>query len=146
VRRLAFFGALLALVPGCALAHEVTVDANVDAGGAAEVLRPCTGGGSAGPSRDCGWTVGGTLSCRPGAAVRVGCGADCGLGSCSGDAVIRVCDSVSCTSARSLGENDDACGSLCPVTNVVCPPSGRLFVLTGPFSAGNAYTCSFVSR
>ncbi len=134
------------LAPGCALSHEISVDANVDAGDAARVLAPCRAG-EAGTGRDCGWDDRGTVPCRPGAVVSIGCGAECGLGACSGDAVLRVCDGVPCTAARALAADDDSCGSLCSLVRAVsCPASGQLRVLTGSFSAGNGYTCSFVAR
>jgi hypothetical protein len=133
-------------VSACALTHEIGVDANVDAGGSREVLAPCHSG-EAGTSRECGWIDGGTVTCRPGTTVSVGCGTGCGLGTCSGDSMIRVCDSVPCTSSAALAADDDSCGSLCSLaTGVRCPASGMLRVLTGPFSSGNAYTCSFVVR
>ena len=50
---------------------------------------PATAGGTA---RECGWTAADTFACTPGQIGRVGCSAACGLGSCTGDPMIRVCD------------------------------------------------------
>ena len=145
------FALLLCVLPGCALAHEVSVDANRDTGGSAAVLAPCSGGGSAGTSRDCGWFVSGAVPCRPGATMAIGCNAACGLGSCTGDSMIRVCDSAPCTSAQALAFVDDggcaAGGGVCSfIPAVNCPPSGQLFVLTAPFSSGQSYTCNISVR
>lgn len=139
---------LMFLLSGCALAHEVPRDGGpFDASPSSRVLVSCGGVGSAGPSRDCGWFAGGGSACVPGSTVRVGCNTSCGLGSCTSDSMIRVCDTGPCTNAQALGSNDDSCGSLCSqVDGVTCPASGQIFVLTGPFGPGTPYTCSFVVR
>ena len=105
-----------------------------------------------GPGRDCGWFVSGLITCAPSATVRIGCSADCGLGTCSGDSMIRVCDAAPCTFDHALAYDDDrSCGgggsSVCSfIDGVTCPPSGELFVLTAPYTAGASYTCGVVSR
>lgn len=109
------------------------------------VTRPCTGG-SGGTTRDCGWRLEEVRACEPGTTVRVGCGVGCGLGTCSGDAMLRICSgSRDCRAVESIGLDDDGCGSLCPVTTFSCPASGTYTVLTAPFSVGGAYTCNFES-
>jgi hypothetical protein len=134
-------------VAGCGIAH----DRMADAGGESRVLMPCGPEGGAGTGRDCGWSIGGPISCRAGQLVQVGCNAACGLGTCTGDSMIRVCDGAPCTAARALAQNDDAScsggGGVCSfIDGVICPPSGQLYVLTAPFGVGSPYTCSFVAR
>lgn len=81
----------------------------------------------------------GTATCRAGATVTVACGSR-GLGSCSGDPVLVVCDAARVEpsrcdeSAPNLGRNDDDTG-LCPGLEVVCPSSGRLSVRAHPFGS-----------
>lgn len=138
---------LLSALSGCALSHEIGVDAAIDAPASSRVLMPCAGPGMSGTSRDCGWTSGGPVACRPGATISVGCAANCMIGSCTGDSMLRICDSAPCTATQALAANDDACGSVCSlVEGVTCPRSGQIFVLTAPFSAGSPYTCNFVVR
>ncbi|MDQ3032460.1 MAG: hypothetical protein M3Y87_08600 [Myxococcota bacterium] len=89
----------------------------------------------------------GTIECTPGEALLVGCSSACGVGSCSGDPVLRVCDgsidSRACADALAiLGESDDSCETLCPSTRVVCPASGRITVVHRAFREG-AYTCDW---
>ena len=140
--------ALALCLAGCALVHEIPRDSAVDAPPVTRVLLPCASSGMSGPGRDCGWTSGGGVACRPGATIRIGCAAGCGLGSCSGDSIMRVCDTAPCLASQALAFDDDSsCGGLCPfIDGVTCPGSGELFVLTGPFSAGAPYTCAFVVR
>lgn len=90
-----------------------------------------------------------TVPCTPGEGLTVGCGA-CGVGSCAGDPVLRVCDGASdvraCADALGiLAESDDACGSPCPATQVTCPASGRITVIHRAFGAGG-YECSWEVR
>lgn len=102
---------------------------------------------SDGLHRECGWEFKGTYDCTPGGQFRTGCAAECtGLGACTGDPMIRVCDHASpdgnCSNPSSLEEGDDACGSKCPrVRNVECPPSGQVDVYAAPFTVGDPYTC-----
>ena len=102
---------------------------------------------TAGPHRECGWTFAKTLDCEPGRAVGVGCSATCGrAGSCTGDPMIRVCDSArndgNCSYAGALAFDDDSCNQLCPHTrDIRCPESGQLDIYTAPVAIGEAYTC-----
>src|SRR5215470_1926335 len=85
-----------------------------------------------GIGRDCGWQVGGIGTCAPGASVTVGTSAACGLGSCAGDSMIRVCsDQSACGpgSAAEIAENDNACGGTCSSATFTCPASGFYTVL-----------------
>ncbi len=105
---------------------------------------------TAGVNRECGWDAEGTHPCVAGAAVTVGCNASCAppAGSCTGDAVLRVCagPTGSCSYATALGSSDDACGTTCPMATATCPATGSINVLTGAFYSGEAYTCSVVVR
>ncbi|RMH41357.1 MAG: hypothetical protein D6689_11350 [Deltaproteobacteria bacterium] len=99
-----------------------------------------------GAHRECGWDALGTWECEPGRRLRIGCAAACGLGACTGDPMLRVCDPAdpwgNCSATRALGANDDACGSACPrVRDVVCPASGQLAVYAAARELGAAYTC-----
>ena len=94
----------------------------------------------------------GMESCIPGTMLIVACADACGVGSCTGDSVIRVCDGTSSVSACEegvgrLAENDDVgslCsgGGLCSGVQVTCPPSGAITVTHRPFG-GRSYTCSW---
>lgn len=140
--------ALACALSACALSHEVPHDSHIDAPGADRVLSPCAGGGSAGTGRDCGWQAGGAFACRPGATIQVGCADGCGLGSCTGDAMLRVCDTSPCLAVSALAFDDDSgCGGLCSfIDGMRCPDSGEIFVLTAPFSEGTPYHCAVVFR
>jgi len=102
---------------------------------------PCTGSVT-GPSRECGWSSGGTFACTAGQSVRVGCG--CGLGSCTGDTMIRICSGTGlCTALDALGQNDDCGGgSTCSLASFTCPASGQYTVLYGPYTTGDSATCT----
>jgi hypothetical protein len=132
---------------GCALSHERGRDGAVDVGRPATgVLMRCASD-MAGVGRDCGWDRGASFSCTPGAMIDVGCSAECGLGSCSGDAMLRLCNGeTECTAASALAQSDDACGSLCPRAEIRCPSGGRFTVLTAPFGSERGYSCSVVVR
>lgn len=85
----------------------------------------------------------GTVDCTPGATLLVGCSSACGIGSCSGDPVLRVCDGVvdtrACADANAiLRESDDSCSTLCPSTRVVCPASGSITVVHRAFRSGES--------
>lgn len=89
----------------------------------------------------------GTVSCTPGERLLVGCAAACGVGACSGDPVLRVCDgdvdARACADAIAiLGEGDDACDSLCPSARVTCPASGHVTVVHRAYRDG-AYACQW---
>ncbi|MBM7112020.1 ADYC domain-containing protein [Archangium primigenium] len=90
-----------------------------------------------GATRDCGYGWRGVGACTPGTLVSLGAGG-CGLGTCSGDPVLRVCPGPqSCTQAQALVSGDNGCGgSLCPHVTFVCPASGRYTVLAGPKHSG----------
>jgi len=104
---------------------------------------------STGLHRECGWDLVATYTCTPGRRVEVGCAENCGVGSCTGDPMIRVCDGgdgksapVNCNNQNKLGADTNACGSSCPrATNMVCPSSGNLAVYAGPEVLGGEYTC-----
>ncbi|MDQ3031147.1 MAG: lysyl oxidase family protein [Myxococcota bacterium] len=107
-----------------------------------------------GAERDCGWTLEGERTCTPGTTVTVGCSAACGLGSCTDDPVLRVCDAAvgsHCTLRHALGLNDDSgCGSgacgrggdCCAQLEITCPDSGTYNVFTGASDSTRAATCT----
>lgn len=128
-------GLSITLASGCYAAHDIYGDSGIIS---SSVTEPCgaTGGGS---RRDCGFRVERVVSCRSGVAQVVGCGCD-GLGSCSGDPVLRICDGTSaCRVADAIGNVDDTC-SLCPRVDFPCPPSGQYTILSAPYSSGS-YGC-----
>lgn len=92
----------------------------------------------------------GTVSCAPGSAIRVACHEGCGVGACTGDPVLRVCDGTSSVSTcidgvGFLGEDDDsgACGTgLCSSLDVTCPSSGSITVVHRAYSGGS-YACAW---
>ncbi|MBI5514485.1 MAG: hypothetical protein HY909_11995 [Deltaproteobacteria bacterium] len=98
------------------------------------------------------WTAQAPQRCSPGEGVVVGCSAGCGVGSCTGDPVVRVCDGATspeqCAANQCrLGENDDNCMGLCPATSFICPSSGTLTVLVRRFSGSTAeFTCNVALR
>lgn len=88
-------------------------------------------------------------SCVPGASTTVACGEGCGLGACTGDPVLAVCEGSvpvgSCLdTGRALAQNDDSCG-LCSQVTFTCPASGRIVVATRPFG-DRPYTCDWDVR
>jgi hypothetical protein len=129
---------------------ELTYDNNV---AEVPVTIPAMTGGPTDPcvgmvpglNRECGWKVGGSFSCTPGARVSAGCGTECGLGTASGDPEIRVCPGDTACAWPGLGGNDDcttsenAHGSK---VTVLCPSSGRITVLTGPAFTGDPAGCN----
>jgi hypothetical protein len=107
-----------------------------------------------GVDRNCGWTPeSAPRSCTPGQMVFVGCNAGCTppLGSCTGDPMIRVCETTPCSNADALGQNDDACppsgggGNLCAQAQFRCPASGRYLVMTAGYN-DRAFTCPIAVR
>jgi hypothetical protein len=102
-----------------------------------------------GLNRECGWKKAGSFSCTPGARVSAGCGAECGLGTASGDPEIRVCPGETACPWPGLGGNDDCTTSEdvhgSKVT-VLCPSSGRITVLTGPAFTGDPVGCNVEVR
>ena len=109
------------------------------------VLGPCSSSDVAGITRDCGWTYAGDQPCSPGEPITIACHeeAPCNLGSCQGDAMLRVCDGTAngCTASEALAQNDNACGTDCPYLTFVCPASGQLSVLTAPHVDGEPAQC-----
>jgi hypothetical protein len=117
---------------------------------------PCPDGiapsASNGLARECGWTHAGTFPCTPGELNRVGCASACGLGTCTGDPVLRICDAArpdgNCSHPAAAdmsepggGESNDFSGP-CPCElSVTCPPSGELDVFHAPRVVGADYTC-----
>jgi hypothetical protein len=107
---------------------------------------------SDGVNRECGWELAQTFACVPGTKFDVGCAATCfGIGSCTGDPILRVCDAASpdgnCSYPSSLGSDDDSCGSQCPlVFNETCPDSGQVAVYHAPFTIGGTYRCNVEMR
>lgn len=77
--------------------------------------------------RECGWNrVATTYRCEAGTEVSVGCSSACGLGSCNGDSIIRVCPTGGpCTAREVIAWNDDSgCGTsydYCSRTTFTCP-------------------------
>lgn len=96
--------------------------------------------------RDCGWTSAGSFDCTAGTRMRIGCGSECGLGSCSpgDDAILRVCPGdTPCTSRDALAYGDDGCGdTYCPLTEFTCPAGGRYTVLVAPYLEGDSHSCT----
>jgi hypothetical protein len=117
---------------------------------------PCPDGMSphatTGRHRECGWTFAGTWDCEPGKYFRIGCAADCaGLGACTGDPMLRVCDAGdpdgNCSATGNLDDSDDACDSLCPrVKDEICPAGGKLAVYHAAAVLGDPYTCDIEIR
>jgi len=81
----------------------------------------------------------GAASCTPGAVLAVACDNE-GVGVCTGDPKLRVCDGATsvpaCWSGEGeLAEDDDGGDGLCPRATVTCPASGTLTVVTTDFGA-----------
>ena len=94
----------------------------------------------------------GSASCTPGTVVTIACGSR-GLGRCSQDPVLLVCDGARTAPARcglgggtTLGENDDDTG-LCPGLTVTCPSSGTLAIRARRFaSEDDPVDCDWATR
>ncbi len=117
------------------------------------------GGCPSGVPRSCNLTLSGAArTCTAGQMVTIGCNAGCGLGSCTGDAVMQICPGNATTPcATAIAQNDDAptgamCTrdaggpdagdvSLCPLVTFTCPADGRYTVWVGAFGSGMA-TCT----
>jgi hypothetical protein len=106
-----------------------------------------------GVDRTCGFTRGLDGTCTPGETITLGCSAECGYGSCTGDTVMLVCETavgVNCTSAIAIAENDDSgCGTgscsggdCCSAASFVCPTTGTYTVWTGPYDTADTATCT----
>jgi hypothetical protein len=128
-----------------------------------DVTMACSGTGTMGLSRDCGWTratAPGVGTCTPGSSVTLGCSAGCGLGTCTGDTVLRVCDGShdpTCTSRWVLAQNDDStcpgsarCGTMgdcCSEVTFTCPASGTYAAFWGGYRPGDpAASCNLAAR
>jgi hypothetical protein len=99
-------------------------------------LEPCAAAAS-GAGRECGWELGGVGTCTPG--VTVGAGTGCGLGSASGDSVLRACAGrAACTAAEALASVDDSCAGGAARASFTCPAGGEYTVLVGAKEAGGA--------
>jgi hypothetical protein len=121
-----------------------TTTTRVTIGPPGDPLAPCSNIGL-GELRDCGWTDGPTFTCVAGSQVTVGCSADCGVGSCTGDTVLRVCaGDRACLSTAALVSNDEcgAVGNHCSAATFTCPATGRYHVMTGPYQTDQGATCN----
>lgn len=109
-----------------------------------------------GVARDCGWTAGSSYTCTPGSTIDAGCSAACGRGSCTGDTVLRVCDTSAlraandCAGRAVLDENDDSGCSrsdVCSNTSFTCPESGQFVVYWGGYESADASaTCTIATN
>jgi len=103
-----------------------------------------------GSHRECGWTLQQTFDCTPGRELRVGCSTCNGIGSCTGDPMIRVCDPAhpggNCTEPGALGYNDDSCSECPRVKDIDCPASGQVAVYVGAAELGQDYGCNLEIR
>lgn len=137
--------------------NEVTVPVVIeDPPADVDVTQACTGN-EEGITRNCGWTRVGDYECDPGAEVpfvAAGCSARAMLGSCTGDPMMRVCDSAhdpECTTRWIISQSDDSgvgngrCGQggdCCPFTNFRCPASGHYTVFSAPYRSTDSATCN----
>jgi len=122
-----------------------------------DVTMACPAGTSDGATRNCGLTRVGSYTCAPGLDTTVGCSATCGVGMCTGDPFLRVCDVANdpeCMSYYAIGQNDDsgcamgrcgAGGDCCSQTTFTCPSSGEYVAFTAPYRVGAASTCTVAS-
>lgn len=122
-----------------------------------DVTAACPAGTRGSADRDCGLTREGTHSCTAGEMIQVGCSDTCGVGSCTGDSILRVCDlehDPACLSRFALAANDDsgcgtarcgmAGGDCCSMTTMTCPDSGEIAVFYGAYNPGDTATCNVV--
>ena len=93
----------------------------------------------------------GFANCTPGRSLQVGCGAF-GLGGCSGDPVLHVCDATRSRPERCgrdgpvIGTRDDTEG-LCPGLEILCPPSGQVSIRAHRFATEDeAADCRWDTR
>ncbi len=134
---------------------DVPVTITTDPGPVATDLTSTCMGATMGLDRACGFTHGYDGSCTAGAMVTLGCSAACGVGSCTGDTVLRVCDSavgVNCDSVSEIASNDDsgcgtgACdasgGDCCSSVTFTCPSGGAYTVWTGGYDPTVASSCT----
>lgn len=107
-------------------------------------------------SRNCELERAGRYTCTPSEMLQVGCSATCGIGECTGDPFLRVCegsDDPNCDSGLALASNDNSfCDSMicglggdcCPRVEVECPPSGEIVVYHGSYDPREPSTCNVV--
>lgn len=83
--------------------------------------------------RECGWHRQGEIPCTPGTKLVAGCSPTCGVGTCSGRAMMRLCDSereARCSFENSLNSglaSLECDNSNCPFEeDIKCPESGRI--------------------
>ena len=129
----------------------VVIPSSVAMGG--DVSMACTAP-TRSATRACGLVRAYDGSCTAGATVTVGCSAACGQGSCTGDTIMRVCDTaigVNCTSNVAIASNDDSgCGTgtcgrggdCCSHVMFTCPSGGAYTVWTGSYDTAVAATCT----
>lgn len=115
-----------------------------------------------GLGRECGWNRASDPSlgtCTPGASVTLGCSSGCGLGMCTGDTILRVCEGShdpDCNAPVAIAQNDDSgcpgtgrCGTTgdcCSQVTFTCPTSGTYAAFWGPYTSGTAATCTLAAR
>ncbi len=129
--------------------NTTTIPVTVGASELATPTEACPSGvdpRAATQNRECGWSLLSTQSCTPGAAIIVGCAAACGLGSCTGDPILRVCDADradgDCSFPAAIGVGDNECGSECPLADTICPTSGSIAIYAAPAAISDAFTCN----
>jgi len=93
----------------------------------------------------------GTVGCTPGVVYTVACDNE-GVGRCSGDPYIRVCDGTASVTAcyggeGLLQENDDGGDGVCPQATVTCPSSASFTVVSrefgGSFGERGRFSCDW---
>ncbi|MCA9607436.1 MAG: hypothetical protein KC619_17640 [Myxococcales bacterium] len=109
-----------------------------------------------GIQRNCGLRNEGHFACAPGTPLVVGCSSICGVGACTGDPFVRVCDGADdpgCDASLALAADDNSycdmelCGlggDCCPRAELVCPPSGDIVVFSGSYVPTATSTCDVV--
>lgn len=122
-----------------------------------DISAPCATPTS-GINRDCDFTRSFEGTCVAGASVEVGCSSACGLGSCVGDTIMRVCEAAlgsNCTIENDLETNDDSgcglgpcggTGDCCSRVTFTCPPTGAYTVWTGAYDGVSATSCIVAAR
>ena len=128
--------------------NEVNVAVTIPEDVPLDPTRPCEPAVE-GADRECGYAVEGMHTCTAGAMVTVGCSATCGLGTCMGDPILRVCpDDAPCELRNALAQNDDSgCGmrDFCSQTMFTCPASGRYTLLVGAYDSSATATCTIAT-
>ena len=121
----------------------VTIPDDVDI----DITTACAGA-EEGHRRECGWARQDTYDCTAGEMVTVACSETCGLGSCTGDTILRACEASfdpTCSGRHILASNDDSgCNrrDLCSRIELTCPASGSIVVFTGSYDPTEASTCN----